>query len=137
MLKEIKMNLDKEIKLILENAGVKQPLLTDDLKKKIDIFVEKYMNVNPYELQSFKQFDEPPEDYWDDEEELYAKYNKLLGEISDSDNYSIWWSLMDDFDPDWSDALTDEQYEQFQNEVREYVQSKVDDYESYTHEYYY
>ena len=137
MLEEIKMNLDKEIKLILENAGVKQPLLTDDLKKKIDIFVEKYMNVDASELQSFKHYEEPHEDYWDDEEELYAKYYKLLGEISDSDNHSIWWELMDDFDPDWSDSLTDEQYEQFQNEVREYVQSKVDDYESYTHEYYY
>lgn len=130
------MNLDREIKLILENAGVKQPLLTDDLKKKIDIFVEKYMSVNPHDLQSFKQFDEPPEDYWDDEEELYAKYYKLLGEISDSDNHSIWWELTDSFD-DKSLEMIDEHYEQFQNEVREYVQSKVDDYESYTHEYYY
>lgn len=130
------MNLDKEIKLILENAGVKEPLLTDDLKKKIDIFVEKYMSVDPHDLQSFKQFDEPPEDYWDDEEELYAKYYKLLGKISNNDNYSIWWELTDSFD-DKSLEMIDEHYEQFKNEVREYVQSKVDDYESYTHEYYY
>lgn len=131
------MNLDREIKLILENAGVKQPLLTDDLKKKIDIFVEKYMSVNPHELQSFKQFDEPPEDYWDDEEEFISKCYKFLTLSNNRENENIWWSLMDDFDLDWLDALTDEQYEQFKNEVREYVQSKVDDYESYTHEYYY
>lgn len=131
------MNLDKEIKLILENAGVKQPLLTDDLKKKIDIFIEKYMSVNPHDLQSFKQFDEPPEDYWDEEEEFISKCNKFLALSNDRENENIWWSLMDDFNTDWIDALTDEQYEQFKNEVREYVQSKVDDYESYTHEYYY
>ena len=137
MLEEIKMNLDKEIKLILENAGVKEPLLTDDLKKKIDIFVEKYMSVNPHDLQSFKQFDEPPEDYWDEEEEFINKCNKFLALSNNRENEHIWWSLMDDFNTDWIDALTDEQYEQFKNEVREYVQSKVDDYESYTHEYYY
>lgn len=131
------MNLDKEIKLILENAGVKEPLLTDDLKKKIDIFVEKYMSVNPHDLQSFKQFDEPPEDYWDEEEEFINKCNKFLALSNNRENEHIWWSLMDDFNTDWIDALTDEQYEQFKNEVREYVQSKVDDYESYTHEYYY
>lgn len=130
------MNLDKEIKLILENAGVNQPILTDEMKKEIDKFVEKYINVNASELQSFKHYNEPPEDYWDDEEELYAKYNKLLDEISDSDNYSIWWELTDSFD-DKSLEIIDEHYEQFKNEVREYVQSKVDDYESYTHEYYY
>lgn len=130
------MNLDKEIKLILENAGVNQPILTDEMKKEIDKFVEKYMSVNPHELQSFKQYDEPPEDYWDDEEELYAKYYKLLGKISNNDNYSIWWELTDSFD-DKSLEMIDEHYEQFKNEVREYVQSKVDDYESYTHEYYY
>ena len=131
------MNLDKEIKLILENAGVKEPLLTDDLKKRIDIFIEKYMSVNPHDLQSFKQFDEPPEDYWDEEEEFINKCNKFLALSNDRENENIWWSLMDDFNTDWLDALTDEQYEQFKNEVREYVQSKVDDYESYTHEYYY
>lgn len=131
------MNLDKEIKLILENAGVKEPLLTDDLKKKIDIFIEKYMSVNPHDLQSFKQFDEPPEDYWDEEEEFINKCNKFLALSNDRENENIWWSLMDDFNTDWLDALTDEQYEQFKNEVREYVQSKIDDYESYTHEYYY
>ena len=131
------MNLDKEIELILENAGVKQPLLTDDLKKKIDIFVDRQMSVDSHELRSYKHYNEPPEDNWDDEEELYAKYNKLLDEICDSGNHAIWWNLMDDFDPDWLDALTDEQYEQFKNEVREYVQSKVDDYESYTHDYLY
>ena len=130
------MNLDKEIKLILENAGVNQPILTDEMKKEIDKFVEKYMSVNPHELQSFKQYDEPPEEYWDDEEELYAKYYKLLGKISNNDNYSIWWELTDSFD-DKSLEIIDEHYEQFKNEVREYVQSKVDDYESYTHEYYY
>jgi hypothetical protein len=136
MLEEIKMNLDKEIKLILENAGVNQPILTDEMKKEIDKFVEKYMSVNPYELESFKHYDEPPEDYWDDEEELYAKYYKLLGKISNSDNHTIWWELTDSFD-DKSLEMIDEHYEQFKNEVREYVQSKVDDYESYTHEYYY
>lgn len=130
------MNLDKEIKLILENAGVNQPILTDEMKKEIDKFVEKYMSVNPHDLQSFKQYDEPPEDYWDDEEELYAKYYKLLGKISNSDNHTIWWELTDSFD-DKSLEMIDEHYEQFKNEVREYVQSKIDDYESYTHEYYY
>lgn len=130
------MNLDKEIKLILENAGVNQPILTDEMKKEIDKFVEKYMSVNPYELESFKHYDEPPEDYWDDEEELYAKYYKLLGKISNSDNHTIWWELTDSFD-DKSLEMIDEHYEQFKNEVREYVQSKIDDYESYTHEYYY
>lgn len=130
------MNLDKEIKLILENAGVNQPILTDEMKKEIDKFVEKYMSVNPHELQSYKQYDEPPEEYWDDEEELYAKYYKLLGKISNNDNYSIWWELTDSFD-DKSLEMIDEHYEQFKNEVREYVQSKIDDYESYTHEYYY
>ena len=136
MLEEIKMNLDKEIKLILENAGVNQPILTDEMKKEIDKFVEKYINVNASELQSFKHYNEPPEDYWDDEEELYAKYNKLLDEISDSDNHAIWWELTDSFD-DKSFEMIDEHYEQFQNEVREYVQSKVDDYERYTHDYLY
>lgn len=131
------MNLDKEIKLILENAGVKEPLLTDDLKKKIDIFIEKYMSVNPHDLQSYKQYDEPPEEYWDDEEEFINKCNKFLALSNNRENENIWWSLMDDFNTDWLDALTDEQYKQFKNEVREYVQSKVDDYESYTHEYYY
>lgn len=131
------MNLDKEIKLILENAGVKEPLLTDDLKKKIDIFIEKYMSVNPHDLQSYKQYDEPPEEYWDEEEEFISKCYKFLALSNNRENENIWWSLMDDFNTDWLDALTDEQYEQFKNEVREYVQSKVDDYESYTHEYYY
>ena len=131
------MNLDKEIKLILENAGVKQPLLTDDLKKKIDIFIEKYMSVNPHDLQSYKQYDEPPEEYWDEEEEFISKCYKFLTLSNNRENENIWWSLMDDFDSDWLDALTDEQYKHFKNEVREYVQSKVDDYESYTHEYYY
>lgn len=131
------MNLDKEIKLILENAGVKEPLLTDDLKKKIDIFIEKYMSVNPHDLQSYKQYDEPPEEYWDEEEEFISKCYKFLTLSNNRENENIWWSLMDDFDSDWLDALTDEQYKQFKNEVREYVQSKVDDYESYTHEYYY
>lgn len=131
------MNLDKEIKLILENAGVKEPLLTDDLKKKIDIFIDKHMSVNPHDLQSFRQFDEPPEDYWDEEEEFINKCNKFLALSNNRENEHIWWNLMDDFDSDWLDVLTDEQYEQFKNEVREYVQSKVDDYESYTHEYYY
>lgn len=137
MLEEIKMNLDKEIKLILENAGVKESLLTDDLKKKIDIFIEKYMSVNPHDLQSYKQYDEPPEEYWDEEEEFISKCYKFLTLSNNRENENIWWSLMDDFDSDWLDALTDEQYKQFKNEVREYVQSKVDDYESYTHEYYY
>lgn len=136
MLEEIKMNLDKEIKLILENAGVNQPILTDEMKKEIDKFVEKYMSVNPHDLQSFKQYDEPPEDFWDNEEELYAKYYKLLGKISDNDNYTIWWELTGSFD-DKSLEMIDEHYEQFQNEVREYIQSKIDEYESYTHEYYY
>ena len=135
MLEEIKMNLDKEIKLILENADVNQPILTNEMKREIDKFVEKYINIDASDLQSFKHYKEPSEDYWDDEEELYAKYVKLLDIISDNDNYSIWWELTDSFD-DKSLEMIDEHYEEFKNEVREYIQSKVDEYESYTHEYY-
>ena len=105
------------------------------MKREIDKFVEKYINVDASDLQSFKHYKEPSEDYWDDEEELYAKYAKLLDIISDNDNYSIWWELTDSFD-DKSLEMIDEHYEEFKNEVREYIQSKVDEYESYTHEYY-
>ena len=123
----IKANFDKEIKAILENAGVQEVLITDEIKNLIKKALDN-MKIDVTQLDSYH------EDYdsisgitwdndWNEDEEWEEKVRKFIEGCKATPGEWIEYVDASDKLMNWFMSLDDDQVHQLDKEVIDYVES--------------